>query len=65
VNPRSGSVTREGNTVVVTGEDGDQTGRELYELSGDRQFVYRLDLSTDGGATWDSGVIEMTLARVE
>jgi hypothetical protein len=65
VNPRSGSVTRDANTVVVTGEDGDQITREAYELSGDRQFVYRLDISKDRGKTWDTGLIEMTMTRVE
>jgi hypothetical protein len=65
VNPRSGSVKRQGDTVVVEAADGDSLAREYYEVSGRDRFVYRIDLSKDHGRTWETGAIEITMARVE
>jgi hypothetical protein len=65
VNARSGEVTREGDAVVVTAMDGDSFARESYRLSGHDRFVYRIDLSKDRGRTWDSGFVEVTMARIE
>jgi hypothetical protein len=65
VNPRSGSVKRQGDTVVVEAADGDSFAREYYEVSGRNRFVYRIDLSKDGGKTWDRSLAEFTMTRVE
>jgi hypothetical protein len=65
VNARSGSVTREGDSVVVTAVDGDNVARESYRMSGRDLFVYRIDLSEDRGRTWDTGSIEVTMRRAD
>jgi hypothetical protein len=65
VNPRSGSVKRQGDTVVVEAADGVSLARESYEVSGRDRFVYRIDLSKDGGKTWDTGLAVFTMSRVE
>jgi hypothetical protein len=65
VNARSGSVKVDGDAVVVNAHDDRTVAREHYRRSGDRQFVYSIDISTDGGHTWDTGSIEMTMTRVE
>jgi hypothetical protein len=65
VNPRSGSVKRQGDTVVVEAADGASFAREYYQVSGRDRFVYRIDLSKDGGKTWDTGLAEFTMTRVE
>jgi hypothetical protein len=65
VNPRSGSVKRQGDTVVVEAADGDRVAREFYEVLSHDRFVYRIDLSKDHGKTWDTGAIEITMSRVE
>jgi hypothetical protein len=31
----------------------------------DESFVYRLDVSNDGGKTWNEGLMEMTLGRAK
>jgi hypothetical protein len=65
VNPRSGSVRREGDTVIVTAADGDSLSRERYRVSGRDRFTYGIDLSKDRGRTWDSGSIEITMSRLQ
>ena len=65
VNPRTGSVHLDEASVVVSGEDDTTKIREYYRVSGKDGFVYTVDLSRDGGKTWDSGSYEMTMTRVE
>jgi hypothetical protein len=65
VNPRTGSVQLDGASVVVSAEDDTTMGREYYRVSGKDSFVYTIDLSRDGGKSWDSGVYQMTMTRVE
>jgi hypothetical protein len=65
VNPRSGSVTVAGNAVVVIGEDADRWGRETYRVDSHDHWSYSLDLSDDGGRTWNVGQIEMSFSRKE
>jgi hypothetical protein len=65
VNARSGSVTVDGKTVVVIAEAPDMWGRETYRVDSHDHFTYRLDLSTDGGRTWNVGQIEMNFSRKE
>lgn len=65
VNPRSGAVEKDGSTVVVTSVDGESSSREYYRVIGDNSFVYTIDLTNDGGETWNRGSIEFTMTRVE
>ena len=39
--------------------------REHYLVPDRDHFVYRLDVSTDGGRSWNEGHMEMTFRRVE
>lgn len=63
VNPRSGSVARDGDVVVVTAVDGDSISREYYRVTGHDRFVYRIDLSKDRGRTWDTGSVQIEMSR--
>ena len=66
VNGRSGTVTQEDNTVVVTDPgDGDQVAREEYRRSGDDHFTYVFFMSDDGGKTWGEPMFEYELERIE
>jgi hypothetical protein len=65
VNPRTGSVQLDEASVVISAEDDTTMYREYYQLSSKDSFVYRLDLSRDGGKTWDTGSQEITMTRVE
>ncbi len=65
VNPRTGSVQRNEASVVISAEDDTTMYREYYQLPSKDRFVYRLDLSRDGGKTWDTGSQEITMTRVE
>ena len=61
VNAGSGSVEVNGGTVsVVT-----PTSREHYRVVDRDNWVYRMDLSTDGGRSWNEGQVEMTFRRLE
>ncbi len=64
VNGRSGSVDVDGQDVrVVT--DGPTRSREHYHVVDRDNWTYRIDLSTDGGRSWDEGLVEMTFRRSE
>lgn len=65
VNPRSGAVEKDGSTVVVTSVSDESISREYYRVIDDDRFVYSIDLSNDGGETWNRGSIEFTMNRVE
>lgn len=65
VNPRTGSVQLDEGSVVINGEDDTAMHRERYRVSGKDSFVYVIDLSRDGGKSWDSGLVEITMTRVE
>jgi hypothetical protein len=65
VNARSGGVEKEGSTVVVTSVSDESIIREFYRVIDDDSFVYTIDLSNDGGETWNKGSIEFTMNRVE
>jgi len=64
VNGRSGSVKVDGRNVTVLSA-GPTTSREHYRVVDPDNWVYRIDLSTDGGHSWNDGQIEMTFRRVE
>jgi hypothetical protein len=65
VNATSGSVTVDGKNVVVIGEAPDMWGRETYHVESNDRWTYSLDLSSDGGRTWNVGQIEMSFSRKE
>ena len=65
VNATSGSVTVDRKTVVVIGKDGDSWGRETYRVDSHDHWTYSIDLSSDGGRTWNVGQIEMSFSRKE
>jgi hypothetical protein len=65
VNARSGAVEKEGSTVVVASVSDESISREYYRVIDDNSFVYTIDLSSDGGGTWNRGSIEFTMNRVE
>jgi hypothetical protein len=65
VNARSGAVEKEGSTVIVISVSDESISREYYRVIDDDSFVYTIDLSSDGGGTWNRGSIEFTMNRVE
>jgi hypothetical protein len=65
VNGRAGAVEQDGSTVVVTSVSDESISREYYRVIDDDSFVYTIDLSNDGGDTWNRGSIEFTMERVE
>jgi hypothetical protein len=65
VNAESGSVEKNGSTVIVTSESDQSISREYYRVLDSDRFVYSIDLSNDGGETWNRGSIEFTMTRVE
>jgi hypothetical protein len=65
VNARSGAVEKDGSTVVVTSVSDQSISREYYRVIDGDSFVYTIDLSSDGGGTWNRGSIEFTMNRVE
>ena len=65
VNARSGAVEKDGSTVVVTSVSDKSMSREFYRVIDDDSFVYTIDLTNDGGETWNKASIEFTMNRVE
>jgi hypothetical protein len=65
VNARSGAVEKDGSTVVITSVSDESISREFYRVIDDDSFVYTIDLTNDGGQTWNRGSIEFTMNRVE
>jgi hypothetical protein len=63
VNTDSGSVNVSGRTVTVGSASPDVTIREHYHVADRDTFIYRLDVSTDGGKSWNKGQMEMTFRR--
>lgn len=64
VNGGSGSVEVDGSDVRVVSE-GSAKIREHYHVVDQDNWTYRMDLSTDGGRTWNEGQVEMTYRRSE
>ena len=65
VNAQAGAVETDGSTVVVTSVSDESISREYYRVIDEDSFVYTLDLSNDGGDTWNRAPIEFTMKRVE
>jgi hypothetical protein len=63
VNRESGSVSTSRRNVTVTSESPGVVVREHYQVEDDKTFVYRLDVSNDGGKSWNEGQVEMTFRR--
>ena len=64
VNGGSGSVEVDGGDVRVVTE-GATASREHYHVVDHDHWLYRMDLSTDGGGSWNEGQVEMTFRRLE
>ena len=65
VNAEFGSVETDGTTVIVVSESDQSISREYYRVLGRDRFDYSIDLSNDGGETWNRGSIEFTMTRAE
>lgn len=65
VNSSAGSVKVHGSNVTVSSESPEMSIREHYLVAGHDNFVFRLDLTTDGGHSWNEGQVEITLSRSE
>jgi hypothetical protein len=65
VNAQAGAVQKDGSTVVVISVSDQSISREYYRVIDEDSFVYTIDLSNDGGETWNRGSIEFTMNRVE
>jgi hypothetical protein len=64
VNRGSGSVAVNGRSVTITSASPNIDIREHYLVADDgNTFVYRLDLSRDGGKSWNEGQVEMNFRR--
>ena len=65
VNGHSGRVEVDGSDVRVVGTEGPTRSREHYYAVDHDHWTYRIDISTDGGRTWDEGQVEMSFHREE
>ena len=65
VNAESGSIEIDGTTVIVVSESGRSSSREYYRVLGPDRFDYTIDLTSDGGETWNRGSIEFNMKRAE
>jgi hypothetical protein len=63
VNSRSGAVSVEADAVVVISEDGASRIREQYRVLDDDHFTYAMDMSRDGGSTWDPVSVQLSMTR--
>ncbi len=61
----SGSVIVTGPNVTVASESPEVAIREHYLVPDRDHFTYRLDVSRDGGTSWNEGQIEMVFRRLE
>ena len=59
----TGSVAVSGRTVTITSGSPGIIVREHYVVPDADNWVYRLDLSNDGGRSWNEGAIEFTFHR--
>lgn len=65
VGAESGAVEVDGATVIVVSESDQSVSREYYRVPARDRFDYSIDLSNDGGKTWNRGSIEFNMSRVE
>ncbi|HEU4688296.1 MAG TPA: hypothetical protein VFS23_08055 [Vicinamibacterales bacterium] len=65
VNRDAGAVTLNGRNVTIASASPSVTIREHYLVPDNDSFVYRLDVSEDGGKNWIETQMEMTLRRAK
>jgi len=65
VNPQSGNVSVDAGTIVIISEDAQTRIRENYRVVDQNHFTYSMELSRDGGRSWDPVSVEITLTRVD
>jgi hypothetical protein len=65
VNAGAGSVKVTGRDVVVESESPGVKVREHYVVPDADHFIYRMDVSSDGGKSWNESQIEMSFQRVK
>lgn len=65
VNAAAGSIEVVGPNVTVHSGSPGISIREHYLVPDNNNFTYRLDVSSDGGASWTRGQVEMTFRRLE
>ena len=65
VNPQSGFVRQNADSIAVISEDAQTQFRETYRVVDQSRFTYTADMSPDGGRTWGPSLFEMTMARIE
>jgi hypothetical protein len=65
VRPGTGSVAVNGRNVTIHGEALGMKVREHYLVRDDANWVYSMDMSSDGGKTWDNGTYEFTFRRAK
>jgi hypothetical protein len=65
VNAATGSVELSGRNVTVRSESPGVALREHYLVPDNDHLTYRLDVSSDGGRSWNEGQIEMTFRRLQ
>lgn len=63
VGPRSGSLSRNADALIVVSEDGQTRIREQYRVIDPDHFTYSTQLSTDGGQSWEPVSLELTMTR--
>jgi hypothetical protein len=63
VRPGAGSVMTDGRNVTVSSASPGIEIREHYLVPDDEHWVYRLDVSSDGGRNWNEGSMEFTFRR--
>jgi hypothetical protein len=64
VNGGSGSVAIDGRNVTVASQSPEMSIREHYVVADHDNWVFRMDVSTDGGRSWNEGQ-EITFRRLE
>lgn len=66
VNAAVGSVTQDGTLITISmGGANGAVGRELYNVVDANNFTYSLEMSQDGGKTWNERVVWMEMKRAE
>lgn len=65
VNADAGAVTTTGQNVTIASGSQAVKVREHYLVPDQDHFTYRLDISSDGGKSWNEAQVEMTFRRVE
>ncbi len=63
VHQGAGSVVVQGRNVTVASESPEYVVREHYLVSDNDSWMYRLDVSTDRGKSWNDGWMEFTFRR--